>query len=137
MPSSYSPFLQTLHDQTHPIGKLGRGTHYSVLRAPIWQSALLKPLRQGAFLDFAVIWDEDHDDRVIGVIEDLYFNTLLSPVRFIGERKGTLWVLLDEKNVAWNAENFTRYRERVEAISQSQCDPWHANHHRRKAAIRK
>lgn len=66
MPSSYSPLFQTLHDEIHPVGKLGRGAHYSVLRAPIWQSVLLKPLKQGAVLDFAVIWD--HDDGVIGAI---------------------------------------------------------------------
>lgn len=126
MPSSYSPFFQTLYDETHPVGRFGRGTHYSVLRAPIWQGALLNPLHEGAFLDFAVIWDEDHDDRVVGVIEDLYFSALLSPVRFIGERKGTLSVLLDEKNVAWGAENFARYRKRVDDISRHQCDPWPA-----------
>jgi hypothetical protein len=126
MPSSYSSFFQTLHDETQLVGKLGRGTHYSVLRAPIWQSEFLKPLKQGAFLDFAVIWDEDHDDRVIGVIEDLYFSALLSPVRFSGERKGTLSVLLDEKNVAWDADNFAHYRQRVDDISRHQCDPWPA-----------
>ncbi|MGF6727496.1 hypothetical protein P3T43_006888 [Paraburkholderia sp. GAS41] len=30
---SYCPFFQTLHDETRPVGNLGRGTHYSVLRA--------------------------------------------------------------------------------------------------------
>jgi hypothetical protein len=126
MPSSYSPLFQTLHDEIHPVGKMGRGRHYSVLRVPIWRSALLKPLKRGAFLDFAVIWDEDHDDRVIGVIEDLYFSALLSPVRFIGERKGTLSVLLDEQNVAWDTEDFARYHHQVDAVSRDQCDPWPA-----------
>src|SRR6266851_5089800 len=39
---------------------LSAGTHYSVLRVPIWQDEWLNPLAQGLLLDFAVIWDEDH-----------------------------------------------------------------------------
>ena len=72
------------------MGDFGRGTHYSVLRVPIWQDEWLSPLPQGALLDFAVIWDEDHDERVMQVIEELYFSGLLGPVRFVGERKGSL-----------------------------------------------
>ena len=41
------------------MGKFGRGTHYSVLRAPIWHDERLKPLPQGELLDLAIIWDED------------------------------------------------------------------------------
>src|SRR4051812_6684669 len=87
---SYSPFFQTLHDETRPVGQLGRGTHYSILRVPIWQDEWLNLLAQGLLLDFAVIWDEDHDARVMEAVEALYFSGLLSPVRFIGERKGSL-----------------------------------------------
>lgn len=76
---SYCPFLQTLHDDTRPVGNLGRGTHYSVLRAPVWHDELLNRLDRCAFLDFAVIWDEDHDDRVIDAIMMFYVAGLLSP----------------------------------------------------------
>jgi hypothetical protein len=41
-----------------------------------------------------VIWDEDHDERVIGVVERMYFAGLLHPVLFVGERKGSLTVVL-------------------------------------------
>jgi hypothetical protein len=44
---------------------LSAGTHYSVLRVPIWQDEWLNPVAQGMLLDFAVIWDEDHDARVM------------------------------------------------------------------------
>src|ERR1700692_4902503 len=91
---SYSPFFKTLHDETQPVGHFGRGTHYSVLQVPIWQDQWLNPLPLGSLLDFAVIWDEDHDERVIEVIENIYFSGLLAPVRFIGERKGSLSVLI-------------------------------------------
>ncbi len=55
---SYCHFFQTLYDETHPVGNLGRGTHYSVLRAPVWHDELLNRIARCAFLDFAVIWDE-------------------------------------------------------------------------------
>jgi hypothetical protein len=123
----YSPFFQTLHDETQPVGHFGRGTHYSVLRVPIWQDEWLNPLRQAALLDFAVIWDEDHDERVIEVIKTLYFGGLLAPVRFIGERKGSLSVLIDAKTVeAWDRASLKNYREAVSDVSQSQEDPWPA-----------
>ena len=121
----YSPFIQTLHDETQPVGHLGRGTHYSVLRVPIWQDQWLNPLPVGSLLDFAVIWDEDHDERVIQAIEDLYFCGLLAPVRFVGERKGSLSVLIDEKTVqAWDHAALKSYREAVNEVGQSLEDPW-------------
>ena len=121
----YSPFIQTLHDETQPVGHLGRGTHYSVLQVPIWQDQWLNPLPRGALLDFAVIWDEDHDERVIQAIEDLYFCGLLAPVRFVGERKGSLSVLIDEKTVqAWDHAALKSYREAVNEVGQSLEDPW-------------
>jgi hypothetical protein len=124
---SYSPIFQTLHDETRPVGQLGRGTHYSVLRVPIWQDEWLNPLPQGALLDFAVIWDEDHDERVIEAIEALYFGGLLAPVRIIGERKGSLCVLIEAKTVqAWDKIALRSYREAVNDISQSLQDPWPA-----------
>lgn len=124
---SYSPFFQTLHDETRPVGDFGRGTHYSILRMPIWQDEWLNPISPGALLDFAVIWDEDHDERVIQVIEELYFAGLMGPVRFIGERKGSLSVLIDPETVnAWAPAGLESYREAVSHISQAADDPWPA-----------
>ncbi|MGH7592632.1 MAG: hypothetical protein ACRELE_02070 [Gemmatimonadales bacterium] len=121
----YSPFFQTLHDEPEPVGDFGRGTHYSVLRVPIWQDEWLNPRAQGALLDFAVIWDEDHDERVIDALEMLYFGGLLAPVRFIGERKGNLSVLIDAKTLeAWDHGAFKGYREALGDISRGLEDPW-------------
>lgn len=111
---SYSPFLHTLYDEGAPVGNLGRGTHYSVLRAVTWHDTFLNPLQTAAFIDFALVWDEDHDVRVIEVIHSLYFGGLLAPVRFVAERKGTLFVLLaPEVVIAWDVPVLARYRERV------------------------
>ena len=112
----YSPFFQPLHDETRPVGHFGRGTHYSVLRVPIWHDERLQPLAQGELLDFAIIWDEDHDERVIEPIEEMYFAGLLAPVRFIGERKGTLSVLID--SAAWDEKTRRNYHAAVSRISQ-------------------
>ena len=89
----YSPYFHVLYDQPEPIGNIGRGTHYSVLRVPCWHGLDLCPLPRGKVQDFAVIWDEDHDCRVMEVIERIYFAGLLSPIVFVGERKGALSII--------------------------------------------
>jgi hypothetical protein len=123
---SYSPFFQTLHDETQPVGELGNGTHYSVLRVPIWHDASLKPSNEAQLLDFAVIWDQDHDERVIEVVERIYFDGLLAPVRFIGERKGTLSVLLDLTTLkSWSRGQYQRYHAAVNEIGPND-DRWPA-----------
>jgi hypothetical protein len=86
MVQKYSDLLSTLYDEVGPVGTLGRGSHYSVLRAVVWNPA-------PQFHDFAVVWDEDHDTRVIWVIEQLYVKQLLSSVVAVGERKGGITVL--------------------------------------------
>jgi hypothetical protein len=124
---SYCPFFQTLHDETRPVGNLGRGTHYSVLRAPVWHDESMNRLERCAFLDFAIIWDEDHDDRVIDAIMVLYISGLLAPVRYIGERKGTLSVLLAPDVVRnWAPETLKQYRDDINDICQCLEDPWSA-----------
>lgn len=97
-----------------------------MLRAPVWQDGALKPVKQPKLLDFAVIWDEDHDERVIEVIESLYFEGLLTPVSFIGERKGSLSIMLNVDVVmSWSEALWLRYRESVNEIGPCD-DPWPA-----------
>jgi hypothetical protein len=103
---AYSPFFETLHDERAPVGRLGRGTHYSVVRTvlPVWSGSdpahveeeTLGGARRSRLelFDLAIIWDEDHDERVWGVIQRLHVAGLLAPVRFIGERKGNITILL-------------------------------------------
>jgi hypothetical protein len=122
---SYSPFFQVLHDEKAPVGYMGRGTHYSVLRAVVWQDEDLKPLKVARLLDFAVIWDEDHDERVINVIEDLYFKGLLPPARFIGERKGSLSVLVPKDLwIGFDTKKWREYCGKIEETAAAFEDPW-------------
>lgn len=124
---SYSTLFSTIHDEQHPVGNLGRGTHYSVLRSVEWLDVERTPLSVPQVHDFAVIWDEDHDTRVIQAIEDIYMAGLLSPVQFIGERKGALNVIVAAKYYFSGSEADTqRYQQAINEIAQSQDDPWPA-----------
>lgn len=121
----YSEFFKTLHNEQGPTGYLGRGTHYSVLRGVVWHDQFQKPLKRAAFLDLAIIWDEDHDIRVIEVLERLYFSNLLTPAIIIGERKGSFTIVtgeatLESRNEQWRQ----RYIENVNSVTQVGDDPW-------------
>jgi hypothetical protein len=88
---------------------------------------LLNPLQSATFLDFAIVWDEDHDERIIDAILILYLGGLLAPVRFIGERKGVLSILLAPAVIdAWDEPTLQRYRDDVESVCTSLEDPWTA-----------
>lgn len=91
---TYSHLFSCIFDQPAPIGQLGRGAHYSIFRSVQWRSIKGDPLTGGRVHDFAVIWDEDHDARIISVIERLHLAGLLWPIIFIGERKGVVTIIL-------------------------------------------
>lgn len=86
--NKYGPFFEILHDELEPTGYLGRGTHYSVFRAVVFHDATGKVLNEAHYHDFAVIWDEDHDERVFAAIQKVYQKGLLSRFVMFGERKG-------------------------------------------------
>jgi hypothetical protein len=90
----YSDFFKTLHDEQMPAGNLGRGTHYSVLRAVTFHDNTGRSIVGGQYTDFAIIWDEDHDTRVIEPIEEIYRNGFLSSFAMFGERKGFFSAIL-------------------------------------------
>ncbi|WP_242216864.1 hypothetical protein [Shinella zoogloeoides] len=92
----YSHHFSCLHDEDGPTTDLGRGTHYSVFRTTEWYDRHQKRLREAHIHDFAVIWDEDHDERVVYAAEQIYLAGLFSPVLFIGERKGTITIVASE-----------------------------------------
>ena len=124
--NKYSDFFKTLHDEVAPTGYLGRGSHYSVVRSVVWHSNLLHPLPKSAYLDFAIIWDEDHDARVIEAAELLYFAGLLTPAIFVGERKGSFTLLVSEQTFDEFGGKLSAYQQEVEEITQSLDDPWSA-----------
>lgn len=123
----YSNLFTCLYDEPAPIGALGRGTHYSVFRSVEWLDVTRCQLPIPQIHDFAVIWDEDHDERVIEAVERIYMSGLLSPVQFIGERKGCLTAVVAARFYFIGSEAETEaYRRAIEAIVQGLDDPWPA-----------
>ena len=90
----YSNYFSCLYDEQHPVNNFGQGAHYSVMRALEWLDVCRDPLTHAQVHDFAVIWDKDHDTRIIRVLERILVAGLLSPVRFIGERGAVLTVIV-------------------------------------------
>lgn len=124
---AYSTLFSCLYDEPEPIGHLGRGAHYSVFRGVEWLDVVRAPLTVPQIHDFAVIWDEDHDTRVIDVIEEIYMAGLLSPIQFIGERKGNLSVIVAAKFYwAHSQDTLNAYIQQLNKISGSQNhgDSW-------------
>jgi hypothetical protein len=120
---AYSPLFSTVYDEQAPVGHLGRGTHYSIFRAAQFLNNLYQPQTPLKIQDFCVIWDEDHDTRVIEVIEKLYLKNLLAPVLYIGERKGGVTVILDK--VFYENKSLLRsFYQQLNNISQGLNDPW-------------
>ncbi|MGL5335958.1 MAG: hypothetical protein ACRC9R_07410, partial [Enterovibrio sp.] len=84
---------------------------------------LARLMREVKIHDFALIWDEDHDTRIIEVIEKLCVQNALSPVLFIGERKGSLTILVD-KSLYADKESLQLFTIIAESICDSLPDPW-------------
>lgn len=133
---TYSSFFQVLHDERSPVGELGHGTHYSVVRTvlPVTEKADPKSVEEQIFdgvrrrklqmLNLAIIWDEDHDERIWGVIERLHAAGLLAPIHFIGERKGGVSIICDPETDYSNG-GFDNYCQLIEcAVQADEGDEW-------------
>lgn len=123
---AYSTLISCLYDEPHPIGKLGRGVHYSIFRTVEWLDILRQPLILPEIHDFSVIWDEDHDTRIIPVIEAVYMSGHFSPIQFIGERKGTLTILVAAKFFFDPRTEMKAYTHQLQTIADNSCggDSW-------------
>jgi len=119
----YSPLFSTVHDEKEPIGILGRGTHYSIFKTAQFLNNLYQPQHPLKIQIFCVLWDEDHDTRIIEVIEKLYIENMLAPILFIGERKGGVNVIVD-KIFYDNADLRKSFEQKLDNIAQSLDDPW-------------
>jgi hypothetical protein len=114
----YSHFFSVLYDEPGPVGNLGRGTHHSVIRI----FSRHPPGRiTGNFNDVAIIWDEDHDTRVITAIELMIMNgSFVYDILFIGERKGMLSIIVREMHLSILA----KVQDRLDAFANDFEDPW-------------
>ncbi|WP_282027623.1 hypothetical protein [Ruegeria faecimaris] len=116
--TQYSYLLGCIYDEPEEYGHLGRGTHYSVFRTVAWRDEKLDAIEKVCCQDISVIWDEDHDDRIIPCIEKLLLAGLLSPVVFIGERKGNLTLIVSSEFAAIKGQSGLEiYQRDIQAIA--------------------
>ena len=119
---AYSHLFSCMHDQPAPVGALGRGAHHSIFRSVQWRDVSGEPFGRGRIHDFGVIWDEDHDERVIRAAERLHLADLLWPVVFVGERKGTVTLLLDYMGAGGFLYPDASWLEKIRTVASAQDD---------------
>ncbi|WP_157078277.1 hypothetical protein [Sphingobium abikonense] len=90
----YSNLFSCLYDQKGSIETNGGNPPYSVFRSTQSRNKAGDTTCEMTIHDFAVIWDEDHDERVICAIERLHLLGLLWPVVIAFESRGLLTLVL-------------------------------------------
>lgn len=116
----YSSFFHCLYDQPEvPNACFGA---YSVFRAIDSRNVEQQLTSLPHVHDFAVIWDDDHDTRIIPVIEEILMAGLLPGIQFIGEHKGTLTIILAARTY-WKID-IDSYAKRIEALTAAAGDFW-------------
>ena len=120
---SYSPILHCIYDEPEKRGTMGSGCHYSVFRAAEWFDVSGDPVEQAHMHDFAIIWDEDHDTRIIEAVERLYLAGLMFPIQYIGERKGTVAIILAAKFYWLMSDQYKKDVKRIMSDDLS-MDSW-------------
>ena len=124
----YSPFLHCIYDESAPTGHIGRGTHYSVVQALSWRSEKGELRQQASVQNVAIIWDEDHDERIIPCVEALLMAGLLHAVSMIGERKGGVTIVFNSMSAARLSDKQKRaYREEVTRVINDVVDAKHGD----------
>ena len=124
----YSPHLHCIYDEPAPTGHIGRGTHYSVVQALSWRSEKGELRQQASVQNVAIIWDEDHDERIIPCVEALLMTGLLHAVSMIGERKGGVTIVFNSMSAARLSDKQKRaYREEVTRVINDVVDAKHGD----------
>jgi len=72
--------------------------------------------------DFVVIWDDDHDTRIIAVVEEMLMAGILPGVQFISEHKGTLSIILASPTY-WGPD-VEEFKAHVSRLTAAAGDYW-------------
>jgi hypothetical protein len=135
MTVKYSEYFDTIYDQPKPVGDngalypdmdpgIGRGGHYSICE---YRGGVLDERKHR----FCIVWDEDHDLRVIRFIEDVILEghnrgpVAITDLAFIGERKGTINIFTTVHPA--NPAELYRMTDWLDLIGSQQPDPWGAS----------
>jgi hypothetical protein len=117
----YSTLFQCCYDESRAGPNLNY--HYSIFRAVDSRDIEQKPSALPYVHDFAVIWDDDHDTRIIHVLEEMLMAGMLPGVQFIGEHKGELTVILAARTY-WQID-VAAYKARLHKLTGSSAgDFW-------------
>lgn len=116
----YSTLFHCLYDEQTP--KTPRFPHYSVFRAIDSRDVHQRPTERPRVHDFAVIWDDDHDTRIIRVLEEMLMSGVLPGVQFIGEHKGTLTIILAAATY-WEID-IKAFTAKVAGLTKAAGDWW-------------
>jgi hypothetical protein len=119
-PPTYSTFFTCLHDEDRQVASCLPA--YSVFRAIDSRDVTRKPTERPRVHDFVVIWDDDHDARIIAVIEEMLMAGILPGVQFISEHKGTLSIILASPTY-W-ANDPEEFKAQVSKLSAAAGDFW-------------
>lgn len=117
---TYSTVLHCLYDQ--PVPPTPHFPGYSIFRGVSSQNVEQKPNDLPLVHDFAVFWDDDHDIRIIQLLEEMLFAGLLPGVQFIGEHKGELNVILAART--FFQIDSKKYGQRLSELSSVTGDRW-------------
>lgn len=73
--------------------------------------------------DFVVFWDEDHDTRIIPVLEEILMAGLIPGIQFIGEHKGELTIVLAAKTY-WSIDDLKEYARTIGKLTAASGEIW-------------
>jgi len=114
----YSTYFQTIHDQPSRREDSRRIEGFTVFRVVVWSDHELKRRDTPKNHTFAIVWDEDHDTRVIQVAEKFYLAGVLQCISMIYEHEGNIVVrLLDDIDETVEGPVFSELCKRLELHS--------------------
>jgi len=118
-------FFKTLHEGVIPAGYLGQSSHYSILRAPAYLDRERNIEDVASFQDFAIVWNKDNYPNVIKVAVNLFEESLLYPVLFIGEQRGKFAIIFDKRFAnEYNINLGTNVRPQIKKMIKSIDRSW-------------
>lgn len=117
-------YLHRVHCEDFPVGNLGQGTFYSVMRSVEWFDESLQPTTPPAKVhDFAMIWQRRINHQLVQIVETLYVKGLLPPVQFIGTYDNRVSLLISPKlNAETDSVEVHHYVEKITKICRQLMD---------------
>lgn len=113
--------LESLYEEKDQVG-FTDGVHHSVLQFASWHNDARKVRKTARVQRVAIVWDPDHDERVLDVADAMYVRGLLAPVLLLSEMKGMLYVALRPN--ASRLLDLEDYRSEVSAAATPDGDSW-------------